>query len=81
MPSAERRSQRGLPSSGTIHCVFPSSGNHYTWKKVTTTVHNIIVGKLWIDQVGPEPAAPCMAAWVPLCASVSPPGRGEGARL
>ncbi|NWH81121.1 OSBP1 protein, partial [Piaya cayana] len=37
---------------GTIHCVFHSSGNHYTWKKVTTTVHNIIVGKLWIDQVG-----------------------------
>lgn len=46
------RSQRSLPSSGTIHCVFHSSGNHYTWKKVTTTVHNIIVGKLWIDQVG-----------------------------
>lgn len=40
------------PPSGTIHCVFHSSGNHYTWKKVTTTVHNIIVGKLWIDQVG-----------------------------
>ncbi|NXU67886.1 OSBP1 protein, partial [Horornis vulcanius] len=37
---------------GTIHCVFHSSGNHYTWKKVTTTVHNIIVGKLWIDQSG-----------------------------
>uniref|UniRef100_A0A493U3D6 Oxysterol-binding protein n=1 Tax=Anas platyrhynchos platyrhynchos TaxID=8840 RepID=A0A493U3D6_ANAPP len=37
---------------GTIHCVFHASGNHYTWKKVTTTVHNIIVGKLWIDQVG-----------------------------
>ena len=39
-------------SAGTIHCIFHSSGNHYTWKKVTTTVHNIIVGKLWIDQVG-----------------------------
>ncbi|XP_061335276.1 oxysterol-binding protein 1 [Pezoporus flaviventris] len=37
---------------GTIHCVFHSTGNHYTWKKVTTTVHNIIVGKLWIDQSG-----------------------------
>ncbi|XP_055670530.1 oxysterol-binding protein 1 [Falco peregrinus] len=37
---------------GTIHCIFHSSGNHYTWKKVTTTVHNIIVGKLWIDQSG-----------------------------
>lgn len=28
------------------------SGNHYTWRKVTTTVHNIIVGKLWVDQSG-----------------------------
>ncbi|XP_029430948.1 oxysterol-binding protein 1 isoform X2 [Rhinatrema bivittatum] len=37
---------------GTIHCIFHETGNHYTWKKVTTTVHNIIVGKLWIDQSG-----------------------------
>ncbi|NXE43693.1 OSBP1 protein, partial [Ptilorrhoa leucosticta] len=47
-----RGSQHRFPPSGTIHCVFHSSGNHYTWKKVTTTVHNIIVGKLWIDQSG-----------------------------
>ncbi|XP_036407022.1 oxysterol-binding protein 1-like isoform X1 [Megalops cyprinoides] len=37
---------------GTIHCIFEKSNNHYSWKKVTTTVHNIIVGKLWIDQSG-----------------------------
>uniref|UniRef100_A0A3B5KWZ7 Oxysterol-binding protein n=1 Tax=Xiphophorus couchianus TaxID=32473 RepID=A0A3B5KWZ7_9TELE len=37
---------------GTIHAIFEKSSNHYTWKKVTTTVHNIIVGKLWIDQSG-----------------------------
>lgn len=37
---------------GSIHCTFHQSGNHYTWKKVTTTVQNIIVGKLWIDQSG-----------------------------
>ncbi|XP_065054359.1 oxysterol-binding protein 1-like isoform X2 [Rhopilema esculentum] len=37
---------------GTAHCKFTNSGNHYTWKKVTTTVNNIIVGKLWIDQSG-----------------------------
>ncbi|KAM6051862.1 oxysterol-binding protein 2 isoform 3-T3 [Theristicus caerulescens] len=36
---------------GTIHLEFHSSGNHYVWRKVTSTVHNIIVGKLWIDQV------------------------------
>uniref|UniRef100_H2TDX1 Oxysterol-binding protein n=1 Tax=Takifugu rubripes TaxID=31033 RepID=H2TDX1_TAKRU len=37
---------------GTIHAIFEKSNNHYTWKKVNTTVHNIIVGKLWIDQSG-----------------------------
>ncbi|KAG9354015.1 hypothetical protein JZ751_012139, partial [Albula glossodonta] len=37
---------------GTIHLQFHSSGNHYTWSKVTSTVHNIILGKLWIDQSG-----------------------------
>lgn len=37
---------------GTAHLEFPESGNHYTWRKVTTTVHNIIVGKLWVDQHG-----------------------------
>ncbi|XP_010167500.1 oxysterol-binding protein 2, partial [Antrostomus carolinensis] len=39
-------------SSGAIHLEFHSSGNHYVWRKVTSTVHNIIVGKLWIDQSG-----------------------------
>lgn len=38
-------------SLGSIQCIFEKSNNHYSWKKVTTTVHNIIVGKLWIDQV------------------------------
>ncbi|XP_065273842.1 oxysterol-binding protein 2 isoform X1 [Emys orbicularis] len=37
---------------GAIHLEFHSSGNHYVWRKVTSTVHNIIVGKLWIDQSG-----------------------------
>ncbi|QQP36587.1 Oxysterol binding protein, partial [Caligus rogercresseyi] len=26
--------------------------NHYTWRKVKTLVHNFVVGKLWIDQMG-----------------------------
>ncbi|OTF77643.1 oxysterol-binding protein 1-like protein, partial [Euroglyphus maynei] len=34
------------------HLEFPASGNHYTWRKVSTTVNNIIVGKLWIDNHG-----------------------------
>ena len=37
---------------GIAHCRFPATGHHYTWRKVTTTVHNIIVGKLWVDNHG-----------------------------
>ncbi|XP_049644736.1 oxysterol-binding protein 2 isoform X2 [Suncus etruscus] len=37
---------------GAIHLEFKASGNHYVWRKSTSTVHNIIVGKLWIDQSG-----------------------------
>ncbi|CAH0391656.1 unnamed protein product [Bemisia tabaci] len=36
---------------GITHLEF-KTGDHYTWRKVTTTVHNIIVGKLWVDQHG-----------------------------
>ncbi|XP_074602922.1 oxysterol binding protein [Brevipalpus obovatus] len=34
------------------HLEFTKQGYHYTWHKVTTTVHNIIVGKLWVDNHG-----------------------------
>merc|ERR1719381_440682 len=37
---------------GITHLVFKNSGNHYTWRKVKTVVHNIVIGKLWIDQHG-----------------------------
>ncbi len=37
---------------GACHLVFHKTKSHYTWCKAVTTVHNIIVGKLWIDQVG-----------------------------
>ncbi|XP_053689431.1 oxysterol-binding protein 1 isoform X2 [Sabethes cyaneus] len=37
---------------GYAHVEFPASGNKFTWRKVTTTVHNIIVGKLWVDNHG-----------------------------
>ena len=32
--------------------LFPESGNHYTWRQVTSVVHNFILGKLWIDNHG-----------------------------
>ncbi|CAD5125395.1 DgyrCDS13630 [Dimorphilus gyrociliatus] len=37
---------------GIAHLEFPETKNHYTWRKVTTTVHNIIVGRLWVDNHG-----------------------------
>ncbi|XP_028036582.1 oxysterol-binding protein 1 [Bombyx mandarina] len=37
---------------GAASAKFLAHGNKYTWRKVTTTVHNIIVGKLWVDNHG-----------------------------
>ncbi|KAH8365054.1 hypothetical protein KR200_009801 [Drosophila serrata] len=37
---------------GGVYALFPDSGRRYSWNKVTTTVNNIIVGKLWVDQHG-----------------------------
>ncbi|XP_059049777.1 oxysterol-binding protein 1 isoform X2 [Achroia grisella] len=37
---------------GGASAMFLASGNKYTWRKVATTVHNIIVGKLWVDNHG-----------------------------
>ncbi|KAL7754497.1 hypothetical protein RI367_000482 [Sorochytrium milnesiophthora] len=42
---------------GTMHAVLKLkhldiAREHYSWKKVTTTVNNLIVGKLWIDHTG-----------------------------
>lgn len=37
---------------GAAYAHFTASGNKYTWRKVTTTVHNIIVGRLWVDNHG-----------------------------
>ncbi|XP_026333084.1 oxysterol-binding protein 1 isoform X2 [Hyposmocoma kahamanoa] len=36
----------------SCHIVFTLTGNKYSYQKVTTTVHNIIVGKLWVDNHG-----------------------------
>lgn len=34
------------------HLEFPDLKYHYSWRKITTTVNNIIVGKLWVDNHG-----------------------------
>ena len=36
---------------GSCHLVFHRTKSHYTWCKVVITVHNIIVGSIWMDQV------------------------------
>ncbi|VDK39067.1 unnamed protein product [Taenia asiatica] len=38
--------------NGVCHLVFRKTGYHYTWTKIPLTVHNIIVGKLWIENSG-----------------------------
>jgi len=37
---------------GLCHVVLKATGDHYTFTKGPTMIHNIIVGKLWIDQHG-----------------------------
>ncbi|GBG70996.1 hypothetical protein CBR_g8295 [Chara braunii] len=37
---------------GVCHLRIPKFKDHYTWNKVTTCVHNVVVGKLWIDNYG-----------------------------
>eukprot|EP00040_Diaphanoeca_grandis_P006538 m.37813 g.37813 ORF g.37813 m.37813 type:complete len:707 (+) comp17763_c0_seq1:135-2255(+) len=38
--------------TGVAHVHFNDTGDHFTWTKVPTTVHNVIVGELWVDQHG-----------------------------
>ncbi|CAH8476184.1 unnamed protein product [Schistosoma turkestanicum] len=40
-----------ITPKGTINLQL-SDGSHYTWTKVTTIVHNLIVGTIWIDNCG-----------------------------
>jgi hypothetical protein len=37
---------------GYCHVILKKTGEHFSWKKVTTSVNNIIVGTLWIDHYG-----------------------------
>lgn len=56
-PRATTSDPVSISPPGAIHLEFQASGNHYVWRKSTSTVHNIIVGKLWIDQVTGCPRA------------------------
>ena len=37
--------------TGSVHFKVRHSGEHFSWVKPTTTIHNIILGQLWNDQV------------------------------
>ncbi|XP_066269069.1 oxysterol-binding protein-related protein 1-like isoform X3 [Branchiostoma lanceolatum] len=41
-----------IQPKGMITVELPSHGEVYTWQNVNSCVHNIIVGKLWIEQYG-----------------------------
>ena len=34
--------------TGVAHLTFARTGDHYTWTKVPTAVHNIVVGNPWV---------------------------------
>ncbi|KAI6175992.1 Oxysterol-binding protein [Aphelenchoides bicaudatus] len=52
MTSRFRGKYLSITPTGYTHIKFKNSGNHYTYKKVTTDVNNIIIGKLWLDNHG-----------------------------
>ncbi|XP_073993554.1 oxysterol-binding protein-related protein 1 isoform X3 [Rhodnius prolixus] len=41
-----------IQPKGTVTVELPKWGEAYTWSNVNCCVHNIIVGKLWIEQYG-----------------------------
>lgn len=38
--------------AGRVHVKLNSTGDHYSWNKVTTCVHNLFGGQRWVDQYG-----------------------------
>lgn len=37
---------------GHLNVMLPKHGEHYQWKRITTSIHNIILGTLYIDHHG-----------------------------
>lgn len=37
---------------GGCHLILKKTNEHFSWRKVTTSVNNLIYGKLWIDHYG-----------------------------
>jgi oxysterol-binding protein-related protein 1/2 len=41
-----------IQPKGTVTLKLPKFDEIYTWQNVNCTIHNVIVGKLWIEQYG-----------------------------
>ena len=41
-----------ISPQGKCHVILKSTDEYFSWQKVTTSVNNLIVGKLWIDHYG-----------------------------
>lgn len=41
-----------LVPDGLNHVILKETGEHFSWRKVTTAVYNIIMGKMWLDHYG-----------------------------
>ncbi|KAJ8901660.1 hypothetical protein NDN08_003866 [Rhodosorus marinus] len=41
-----------LVSKGSLHIEFPKYGDHITYTLPTTCVHNIVFGKMWVENYG-----------------------------
>uniref|UniRef100_A0A8C4R8F3 Oxysterol-binding protein n=1 Tax=Eptatretus burgeri TaxID=7764 RepID=A0A8C4R8F3_EPTBU len=37
---------------GTVHVTLPKYGDHYSWNKVASCIHNILAGQRWIEHYG-----------------------------
>ncbi|KAG0560825.1 hypothetical protein KC19_9G016700 [Ceratodon purpureus] len=38
--------------NGAVHLKIPKYGDHITWNRATLCIHNVVVGKAWIDNYG-----------------------------
>jgi hypothetical protein len=38
--------------NGGVHLKIPKYGDHITWNRATLCIHNVVVGKAWIDNYG-----------------------------
>ncbi|CAN8066371.1 unnamed protein product [Agarophyton chilense] len=38
--------------TGLNHVEFPETGDHYVFNQITTCVHNIVIGRMWLDNYG-----------------------------